>query len=532
MRIGIDFDNTLACYDKVFEAIAKKMFLVSVDWQGDKTQVRAELRTRQNGERDWQRLQGQVYGKYMHLANLFPEVSNFLLRLRAREYEVFIVSHKTEYGHHDSEKISLRREALSWMRMHKFFDPKGFGLHESNVFFENTRAEKVKKISDLRCDYFIDDLWEVFASSDFPIETRKILFDSSLNNGNQEMWEFRSRSWRQVADHVLGGETEAELRAQVEFVFGEGVESVTQVEGRANSKVVKVDKNKKQYAVKFYPDINYDFRKRLNTERIACEFLDSERLANTMKFVREKPDLNVGVYDWIDGSKVGEVLDNDVELALNFVERLYESRAYKKAVDLPNASECCLREVDIWAQLTKKREKLNAALAYSNELRNYLVDEYDPLVLRVRDQLANLFPDRDSSAKISRSMQTLSPSDFGFHNAIRQSDGSLVWIDLEYFGWDDPVKLIADFIWHPGFTLSEKQALRWKVRSFQIFSNDQDLESRFQQRFLLYGLRWCLIILNIFLRAENDLQFMRSQRLEKSRWYASRIKKSVRNWDI
>ena len=164
MRIGIDFDNTLACYDKVFEAIAKKMFLVSVDWQGDKTQVRAELRTRQNGERDWQRLQGQVYGKYMHLANLFPEVSNFLLRLRAREYEVFIVSHKTEYGHHDSEKISLRKEALSWMRMHKFFDPKGFGLHESNVFFENTREEKVKKISDLRCDYFVDDLWGVCSS--------------------------------------------------------------------------------------------------------------------------------------------------------------------------------------------------------------------------------------------------------------------------------------------------------------------------------------------------------------------------------
>ena len=532
MRIGIDFDNTLACYDKVFETIAKKMFLVPVDWRGDKTQVRAELRTRQNGERAWQRLQGQVYGKYMHLANLFPEVSNFLLRLRAREYEVFIVSHKTEYGHHDSEKISLRKEALSWMRMHKFFDPKGFGLHESNVFFENTREEKVEKISDLRCDYFIDDLWEVFASSDFPIETRRILFDSSLNNGNQEMWDFRSRSWREVADHVLGEETEAELRAQVEFVFGEGVESVTQVEGRANSKVVKVDKDKKQYAVKFYPDINYDFRKRLNTERIACEFLDSERLINTMKFVREKPELNVGVYDWIDGSKVGEVLDNDVELALNFVERLYESRVYKKAVDLPNASECCLREGDIWAQLTKKREKLNAALAYSNELRNYLVDEYDPLVLRVRDQLANLFPDRDSSAKISRSMQTLSPSDFGFHNAIRQSDGSLIWIDLEYFGWDDPVKLIADFIWHPGFTLSEKQTLRWKARSFKIFSNDQDLESRFQQRFFLYGLRWCLIILNIFLRAENDLQVMRSQRLEKSRWYASRIKKSVRNWDI
>ena len=42
--------------------------------------------------------------------------------------------------------------------------------------------------------------------------------------------------------------------------------------------------------------------------------------------------------------------------------------------------------------------------------------------------------------------RSLSPSDFGFHNAIRRADGRLAFVDFEYFGWDDPAKLVADFL--------------------------------------------------------------------------------------
>ena len=36
--------------------------------------------------------------------------------------------------------------------------------------------------------------------------------------------------------------------------------------------------------------------------------------------------------------------------------------------------------------------------------------------------------------------RTLSPSDFGFHNALRTPAGTMVFLDFEYFGWDDPAK--------------------------------------------------------------------------------------------
>ena len=75
--------------------------------------------------------------------------------------------------------------------------------------------------------------------------------------------------------------------------------------------------------------------------------------------------------------------------------------------------------------------------------------------------------------RIPRTQQILSPSDFGFHNVIKTKQG-LRFIDFEYFGWDDPVKLITDFIWHPAMDLSEKHKNSWLKKSFKIFKNTEE----------------------------------------------------------
>ena len=45
--------------------------------------------------------------------------------------------------------------------------------------------------------------------------------------------------------------------------------------------------------------------------------------------------------------------------------------------------------------------------------------------------------------------RVVSPSDFGFHNALRTEDGRLAFLDFEYAGWDDPAKLVCDFELQP-----------------------------------------------------------------------------------
>jgi hypothetical protein len=121
-RIGIDLDNTLVSYDKVFVQTAMADELIPHDFRGSKIGVRELIRGLDGGEEKWQRLQGKVYSSQMDCASLYEGVARFLARCRQRaDARVFIVSHKTEFGHFDASSINLRTVAWAWMTKHGFF---------------------------------------------------------------------------------------------------------------------------------------------------------------------------------------------------------------------------------------------------------------------------------------------------------------------------------------------------------------------------------------------------------------------------
>src|ERR1700752_3969148 len=99
-RIGIDFDNTIVGYDRVFVEVARREGLVAPDFCGNKQALRDAVRRTPNGELAWQRLQGRVYGAEIASAVMFEGVDAFLRRCREAGAEVFIVSHKTKFGHY------------------------------------------------------------------------------------------------------------------------------------------------------------------------------------------------------------------------------------------------------------------------------------------------------------------------------------------------------------------------------------------------------------------------------------------------
>jgi hypothetical protein len=72
-------------------------------------------------------------------------------------------------------------------------------------------------------------------------------------------------------------------------------------------------------------------------------------------------------------------------------------------------------------------------------------------------------------------------------------------LDFEYFGWDDPVKLTADFTLHPAMDLGVEDSLYWEKSMIDIFSSDPDFEARLHTSKPLYGMRWAMIVLNKFL---------------------------------
>ena len=535
VSVGLDFDNTIACYDFVFPEVAADLGLVTASWQGGKQQLRDYVRTLPNGEEWWQRIQGRVYGRYMHRAVLFPGAAEFLLRCRVRGARVSIVSHKTMFGHFDPDKIPLREAALQWMDQQGFFSGPQFGLRTEDVYFAETREEKLRQIEDRACDIFVDDLIEVLAEPEFPRGTRRILYSPGTESQTNPDIEVCG-SWKEIGDAVFDVPSEAEILDLLALRFPEiHVRSVDLQRGRGNSRIFKVtDAAGASYALKSYPDLQRDPRPRRQIEFDALALCYSAGLP-VPRPVASDSELNWGIYEWIDSVGDTQETGDFVAAALSFAASLREQARTRCDCWSGLASQACLSGAELERQI---RERITALESIADEqLEKFLQRELAPVAVDLFAKASVAWPG-GYAVPLPIERQTLSPSDFGSHNSIAIRGGARVFIDFEYFGWDDPAKLIADFVWHPAMDLAEDDQRRWIEGSMQIFADDPDLKTRVTLALPLYGVRWCLILLNEFrrsewnkrLQADGDRQSARErilgEQLAKARRLLERIQKT------
>ena len=112
--------------------------------------------------------------------------------------------------------------------------------------------------------------------------------------------------------------------------------------------------------------------------------------------------------------------------------------------------------------------------------------------------------------------QFLSPSDMGQHNSIFKNK-VYSFYDFEYFGRDDPVKLLCDIILNPN-TFKEKMLLNKFFIKFVNLFGDKKFIIRYKVTFRLHLLKWILIVLKKFSETDhrqsfnkNNIQFIKSR---------------------
>ena len=94
----------------------------------------------------------------------------------------------------------------------------------------------------------------------------------------------------------------------------------------------------------------------------------------------------------------------------------------------------------------------------------------------------------------------------------------LYFLDFEYFGWDDPIKLICDFFWHPGNNMSKKLKDRFLNKVTNFFSKKyKNFKNKLYVLLPLYGLRWSLIILNCFVKKNYKNKILETEQLKKAK---------------
>ena len=267
---------------------------------------------------------------------------------------------------------------------------------------------------------------------------------------------------------------------------------VAPVAGGRNSRIFRLRAPSGEYALKLYPA--GDERDRLGTEAGALRLLQDIACVPRLHAVDRAR--GAVLLEWIDGVAVEHVTDADIEAGVAFLAAVHALRRHADAAAQPLASEACLSGAEIVRQVEARLARLRAA--GEGELTGFLAREFEPAFrakARTREALR-----LDFAADIPHQWRSLVPSDFGYHNALRRPDGSLAFVDFEYFGWDDPVKLTADILLHPGRPLGAAQRRRFRAAAERLYGVPQ-FAARLAAYLPLFGLRWVLILLNEFVPA-------------------------------
>jgi len=365
------------------------------------------------------------------------------------------------------------------------------------VRFGATRREKFAHIRAAHCTHFIDDLEETFREPDFPTEVQGILYRPGAGAPSDLPEVACARSWDEIGQRIFGGAGAPPFpAAALARLLGGPPAALALLAGGRNSQVYKVTApGGEPFALKVYWTAPDDPRDRLGTEVGALAFLRGQGLTCVPRPQAADPGAGLGLFEYIEGEHPLAATGADLDQAAGFLIRLHELRLTPAASRLGPASEARFSFRAVADQVESRLQTLVAGAPALGFLADELVPAWQAALATCQAgcAAAGIPFERD----LPPGERTLSPSDFGFHNALRR-DGSLVFLDFEYFGWDDPAKLLADLLLHPGMDLAA--GLRLRLVETVLAGFDQPgLRRRVQLAYPLFGIKWCLILLNEFL---------------------------------
>ena len=198
-NVGIDFDNTLVNYDKSFYDLAIEKKLVPVSLPKSKNAVRNFLK--ENGkEKEFTIMQGEIYGPRILQAQPSQGSIKAIQAMHKLGFNVFIVSHKTRFPY-EGPKFDLHDSARKWLNHFSFSSSIGANINQKNIFFNESKEEKIEKLHNLKCDFFIDDLPEILDLINNTV--RKILYSRNYEKFKSK-YDFVSNDWQLIEKYLYG----------------------------------------------------------------------------------------------------------------------------------------------------------------------------------------------------------------------------------------------------------------------------------------------------------------------------------------
>ena len=288
--------------------------------------------------------------------------------------------------------------------------------------------------------------------------------------------------------------------------------SLVRLQGGINNRVFRCgEENRQQWVIKGYAPLEPGARDRMQAEVDFLHYAAQVAPGFTPELVHVDAERRCVVLENLQGVPFADRLPPSrqaIRNAIHFFRQLNHDFAHARMMIRVDAAEAYLNLNDHLENVCKRINAMQVnhlALEIrgsASGLLNNLTHRYNQVFLDLDNQIRRgLVP-----AILDRRDCCVSPSDFGFHNAIRTQQGTR-FFDFEFAGWDDPAKAVVDFLLQPRVPVSrsaQELILRYLAKIQPSVANRVDLLMP------ILRLKWICIILSFLnpsrLKAMNDIE--------------------------
>jgi len=286
--------------------------------------------------------------------------------------------------------------------------------------------------------------------------------------------------------------------------YGEPLD-VQPLTGGANNRVFRVEMRDGPALLKAYFHHPADPRDRLGSEFSFATFAWNQGIRSIPRPLEADPGHRLGLYEFIAGLpfRGTEPSDEHVKQAVDFLVELNRYKETEEARRLPDAAEACFsidRHLELVDGRIRKLGLMDRKHPMASEAWELVETNLKPLWVLIRRSVSARAKNigLQTARPLEHSLKCVSPSDFGFHNALVDAEGWIRFVDFEYAGWDDPAKMVCDFFCQPEVPVPMKY-FRDMVGSVEdVLGNPSGLACRCELLMTVYCMKWSCIVLNEF----------------------------------
>lgn len=280
--------------------------------------------------------------------------------------------------------------------------------------------------------------------------------------------------------------------------LGAAEESLIQLNGGINNRVYRCGEGSARWVIKDYLAIEQGERDRMQAEVMFLTYAAKVASQYVPELIHVDFQHRCVVLEHIDGTSYHEGVapsPDDIKAAVDFFRLLNSATKEARQVCQLNAAEGFLQLTDHIENVRERLSRMSTdhlpqkAKKQAVELIQWVQDATERASILILESISN----GTVANSINPEQRCISPSDFGFHNAIRTRSG-VKFFDFEFAGWDDPAKTIVDFRLQPEIPVNiwpSPLLLEVSLEFRELIS------SRIEIMYQVQKLKWVCIIANI-----------------------------------